>query len=127
MGAMSPWHWAIVLIVLVLLFGSTRLPGAARGLGKSLRIFKSEMKEMTGDESSGGRPGQSNDSEAGRTSTPQALPPQQPSTPAQPAVTPQAPAQSTGDGAAESAGGTPQAQSSQQPADPSQSTHNPQA
>ncbi|MDN5760242.1 MAG: Sec-independent protein translocase subunit TatA, partial [Tomitella sp.] len=48
MGAMSPWHWAIVLVVLVLLFGSTRLPGAARGLGRSLRIFKSEMREMTG-------------------------------------------------------------------------------
>ncbi|WP_182347500.1 Sec-independent protein translocase subunit TatA [Tomitella gaofuii] len=69
MGAMSPWHWAIVLIVLVLLFGSTRLPGAARGLGRSLRIFKSEMKEMTG-----------NDSEttesAPQSSTPQALPAQ---------------------------------------------------
>lgn len=50
MGAMSPWHWAIVLIVVVLLFGSKRLPDAARGVGRSLRIFKSEMKEMTGDE-----------------------------------------------------------------------------
>lgn len=50
MGAMSPWHWAIVLIVVVLLFGSKRLPDAARGVGRSLRIFKSEMKEMTGEE-----------------------------------------------------------------------------
>ncbi|MGB3696014.1 MAG: Sec-independent protein translocase subunit TatA [Gordonia sp. (in: high G+C Gram-positive bacteria)] len=46
MGAMSPWHWAIVLLVLVLLFGSAKLPAAARGLGRSLRIFKSEMQEM---------------------------------------------------------------------------------
>lgn len=46
MGAMSPWHWAIVILVLVLLFGSAKLPGAARGLGRSLRIFKSEMQEM---------------------------------------------------------------------------------
>lgn len=46
MGAMSPWHWAIVLLVLVLLFGSKRLPDAARGLGRSMRIFKSEVKEM---------------------------------------------------------------------------------
>ncbi len=49
MGALSWWHWAIVLIVLVLLFGSKKLPEAARGLGQSLRVFKSEMKEMQND------------------------------------------------------------------------------
>lgn len=49
MGAMSPWHWALVLLVLVLLFGSAKLPAAARGLGRSLRIFKSEMQEMQSD------------------------------------------------------------------------------
>ncbi|AUH69014.1 MULTISPECIES: Sec-independent protein translocase subunit TatA [Gordonia] len=49
MGAMSPWHWAVVLLVLVLLFGSAKLPGAARGLGRSLRIFKSEIQEMQSD------------------------------------------------------------------------------
>ncbi|MFC9790499.1 Sec-independent protein translocase subunit TatA [Rhodococcus sp. NPDC127528] len=46
MGTMSPWHWAIVIVVLMLLFGSKRLPSAARGLGQSLRILTSEMKEM---------------------------------------------------------------------------------
>lgn len=49
MGAMSPWHWAIVLLVVVILFGSKKLPDAARGLGQSLRIFKSEVKEMQKD------------------------------------------------------------------------------
>lgn len=49
MGAMSPWHWAIVLLVVVILFGSKKLPDAARGLGRSLRIFKSEVKEMNND------------------------------------------------------------------------------
>ncbi|ALG84852.1 Sec-independent protein translocase subunit TatA [Gordonia phthalatica] len=49
MGAMSAWHWAVVLLVLVLLFGSAKLPAAARGLGRSLRIFKSEMQEMQSD------------------------------------------------------------------------------
>ncbi|MET0317782.1 MAG: Sec-independent protein translocase subunit TatA, partial [Rhodococcus fascians] len=38
MGAMSPWHWAIVALVVVILFGSKKLPDAARGLGRSLRI-----------------------------------------------------------------------------------------
>ncbi|MEV0946751.1 Sec-independent protein translocase subunit TatA [Rhodococcus sp. NPDC049939] len=51
MGALSPWHWAIVALVVVILFGSKRLPDAARGLGRSLRIFKSEVKEMQNDDS----------------------------------------------------------------------------
>ncbi|AHK32133.1 SEC-independent protein translocase [Rhodococcus opacus PD630] len=51
MGAMSPWHWAIVALVVIILFGSKKLPDAARGLGRSLRIFKSEVKEMQNDNS----------------------------------------------------------------------------
>ncbi len=46
MGGLQPWHWIIVIAVLVLLFGSKKLPDAARSLGKSMRIFKSEIKEM---------------------------------------------------------------------------------
>ncbi|MGF7120718.1 sec-independent protein translocase protein TatA [Rhodococcus sp. BE178] len=46
---MSPWHWAIVALVVIILFGSKKLPDAARGLGRSLRIFKSEVKEMQND------------------------------------------------------------------------------
>lgn len=46
MGALSPWHWAILIVVIVLLFGAKRLPDAARSLGKSLRIFKAEVKEL---------------------------------------------------------------------------------
>lgn len=46
MGSLSPWHWAILLIVVVVLFGSKKLPDAARSLGKSLRIFKSEVREL---------------------------------------------------------------------------------
>ncbi|WOC14095.1 Sec-independent protein translocase subunit TatA [Gordonia sp. MP11Mi] len=49
MGALSWWHWAIVLVVLVVLFGSKKLPEAARGVGRSMRIFKSEMAEMAND------------------------------------------------------------------------------
>ncbi|MDA3658408.1 Sec-independent protein translocase subunit TatA [Mycobacterium xenopi] len=46
MGSLSPWHWAILAVVVVLLFGAKRLPDAARSLGKSLRIFKSEVREL---------------------------------------------------------------------------------
>ena len=43
------WHCLIVIAVFVLLFGAKKLPDAARSLGKSMRIFKSEIKEMQSD------------------------------------------------------------------------------
>ena len=49
MGALQPWHWLILIAVFVLLFGAKRLPDAARSLGKSMRIFKSEVKELQSD------------------------------------------------------------------------------
>ena len=49
MGALSIWHWVILIGVIVLLFGAKRLPDAARSLGKSMRIFKSEVKELQND------------------------------------------------------------------------------
>lgn len=51
MGGLQPWHWIIVIAVFVLLFGAKKLPDAARSLGKSMRIFKSEIKEMQSDSS----------------------------------------------------------------------------
>jgi sec-independent protein translocase protein TatA len=42
MGELSPLHWAIVIGVLVLLFGSKRLPEAARAVGQSLRVLRAE-------------------------------------------------------------------------------------
>jgi sec-independent protein translocase protein TatA len=49
LGGLQPWHWVIVIAVFVLLFGAKKLPDAARSLGKSMRIFKSEIKEMQAD------------------------------------------------------------------------------
>ena len=46
----EPSHILILLIVVLVLFGAKRLPDSARSLGRSMRIFKSEMKEMTTDE-----------------------------------------------------------------------------
>ncbi|ASY17236.1 sec-independent protein translocase protein TatA [Candidatus Planktophila versatilis] len=40
----------ILLIVVLVLFGAKRLPDSARSLGRSMRIFKSEMKEMKADD-----------------------------------------------------------------------------
>lgn len=40
----------LILVVLLLLFGGKRLPDLAKGLGRSLNIFKSEMKKSQDDE-----------------------------------------------------------------------------
>jgi sec-independent protein translocase protein TatA len=50
MGEFSPSHLLIVAIVFLVLFGSKKLPDAARGLGRSMRIFKAETKGLMGDE-----------------------------------------------------------------------------
>lgn len=45
-NGLEPWHIILVVLVCLLLFGSKRLPDAARGLGKSMRILKSEARAM---------------------------------------------------------------------------------
>lgn len=44
-------EWLILVLLIVLLFGARRLPDAARGIGRSLRIFKAETKGLTDDSS----------------------------------------------------------------------------
>lgn len=44
MGALSPWHLAVLAVLVIALFGAKRLPETARGLGQSLKIFKSELQ-----------------------------------------------------------------------------------
>ena len=46
----EPSHILLLLIVVIVLFGAKRLPDSARSLGRSLRIFKSEMKHMKNDD-----------------------------------------------------------------------------
>jgi sec-independent protein translocase protein TatA len=46
MGEFGPWHLLIVAGVFVLLFGAKRLPDAARSLGKSARIMKTELRSI---------------------------------------------------------------------------------
>jgi len=46
----SPWKILIVAVVIIVLFGSKKLPVAARSLGKSMRILKTEVSSMHEDE-----------------------------------------------------------------------------
>jgi len=48
---LKPWHLLVLAVVFLVLFGSKRLPDSARSLGRSLRIFKSEVQEMNKDDS----------------------------------------------------------------------------
>jgi sec-independent protein translocase protein TatA len=42
----SPTHLLIILVVLVVLFGSAKLPKAAKSMGEAMRIFKKESAKM---------------------------------------------------------------------------------
>ena len=46
----APWHWVVLAIVVAALFFYNKLPDAARSLGRSLRIFKTEIKGMKEDD-----------------------------------------------------------------------------
>ncbi|APT84748.1 Sec-independent protein translocase subunit TatA [Corynebacterium aquilae] len=50
MPNLGPTELIIIAVVVIILFGSRRLPDAARSLGRSMRIFKSEVKEMSKDD-----------------------------------------------------------------------------
>ena len=53
----SPWKLLIVALVIIVLFGSKKLPSAARSLGQSMRILKKEVQGMHEDEPEAGPSG----------------------------------------------------------------------
>ena len=44
MGGFSIWHWLIVLVIVLLVFGTKRLTSGARDLGKAVHDFKKGMQ-----------------------------------------------------------------------------------
>lgn len=49
LGGMSVWHWLIVLLVVVLIFGTKKLANLGGDLGKAVKGFKEGMKDATED------------------------------------------------------------------------------
>ena len=46
LGNLNGWHLVILIAVVLLLFGAPKLPGLARSVGQSMRIFRTEVKTM---------------------------------------------------------------------------------
>ena len=49
MGSFSIWHWLIVLVIVMLVFGTKKLRNIGSDLGGAVRGFKEGMKEGTSD------------------------------------------------------------------------------
>lgn len=49
MGFRNPAVWMILILLIVLLFGASRLPDITRNIGKSLKIFKEEVSDLGND------------------------------------------------------------------------------
>ena len=53
MGSFSIWHWLIVLVIVMLVFGTKKLRNIGADLGGAVRGFKEGMKEGTSDQPGG--------------------------------------------------------------------------
>jgi sec-independent protein translocase protein TatA len=55
LGNLTGWHFLIIALIILLLFGATKLPALAKGVGQSMKIFKNEMKtDENGNEKTSG-------------------------------------------------------------------------
>jgi sec-independent protein translocase protein TatA len=64
-NAFTGWHLIAILVVILLLFGATRLPALSKSLGQSMRIFKNETRAMK-EESAADKADATGTAEAGR-------------------------------------------------------------
>ena len=50
MPRLSGWEILIIIVVLVLVFGAAKLPSIASSVGKSMKVFKKEVRELREDD-----------------------------------------------------------------------------
>jgi len=58
MGSFSIWHWLIVLVIVMLVFGTKKLRNIGSDLGGAVKGFKDGMKEGTADKAADDTPPQ---------------------------------------------------------------------
>lgn len=58
MGSFSIWHWLIVLLIVVMIFGTKKLKNIGTDLGGAVKGFKDGMKDGASDAASGAAAGQ---------------------------------------------------------------------
>ena len=92
MGLRNPWIWVVLITLVIVLFGASKLPEITRNLGKSMKIFKQEVRDLRDDTDMSSTGSTTPPVVEGNTSTtPPAAPTQQP----QPEQPPAAPHPST--------------------------------
>lgn len=67
MGSLSIWHWLIVLVVVVLVFGTKKLSNVGGDLGSAIKSFRKAVKEGDGEETPEQAAARSQIEEKGRT------------------------------------------------------------
>lgn len=50
MGSWSIWHWLVVLVIIMLVFGTKKLGNVGKDVGSAIRGFKEGMKEGSADQ-----------------------------------------------------------------------------
>ena len=69
MGGMSIWHWLIVLVIVVLVFGTKRLGNIGKDLGEAVKGFKKGMQDDDEKKPSAQLPDESRRDSTGNTSS----------------------------------------------------------
>lgn len=69
LGNLQGWHLIIVLLVIVLIFGASRLPALARSIGQSTKILKDEMRPEKKDDGTAESTASSSDSRSASAAT----------------------------------------------------------
>src|SRR5699024_5303067 len=70
MGFRNPAVWMVLILLIVLLFGASRLPDITRNIEKSLKIFKEEVQDLSGEKTI-----EHDQNQPGNYTTPQQYPP----------------------------------------------------
>ena len=56
MGSMSIWHWLVVLVIVLLLFGAGKIPKLMGDMAKGVKAFKEGLKDMNDDTKTEAKP-----------------------------------------------------------------------